>query len=284
MRYLASHESAVRGSFDFPIELYYVDPTHPRYEMPLHWHMELELIMVLQGTLHLFVDGTPYYLTAGDSLLVPDGAIHGGSPNNCIYECIVFDLERFLPDASKCGTRLAELRSSGTRLECMFRSNTKAAKLVSDLFQAMETESNGYEFTTTGLLWQLMGVILTQHLYLLAKPEKQCQSRQIRAIKEVLTLIRNRYATPLTLEDLARKANLSQKYFCRLFRQVTGKTPIEYLNYYRIECAAEQLCCTQDTITDIAFRCGFEDSSYFGRMFHRMKSMSPRCYRSLHTV
>ena len=34
MRYLATHEHAPRGTFDFPIELYYVDPSHPRYEMP----------------------------------------------------------------------------------------------------------------------------------------------------------------------------------------------------------------------------------------------------------
>ena len=53
MRYLAIHEHAVRGTFDFPIQLYYVDKTHPRYEMPFHWHMEHELILVLQGTLRL---------------------------------------------------------------------------------------------------------------------------------------------------------------------------------------------------------------------------------------
>lgn len=40
MKYLASHEDTTRGTSDFPIELYYVDRTHPRYEMPFHWHME----------------------------------------------------------------------------------------------------------------------------------------------------------------------------------------------------------------------------------------------------
>ena len=80
MRYLASHERAVRGTFDFPIELYYVDPSHPRYEMPFHWHMEHELILVLQGTLHLSVDGVPCDLHRGDCMLIADGSIHGGSP------------------------------------------------------------------------------------------------------------------------------------------------------------------------------------------------------------
>ena len=49
MRYLAAHERAARGTFDFPIELYHVDISHPRYEMPFHWHMEAELLFVLEG-------------------------------------------------------------------------------------------------------------------------------------------------------------------------------------------------------------------------------------------
>ena len=43
MKFLASHESTTRGTFDFPIELYYVDKMHPRYEMPFHWHWNLNL-------------------------------------------------------------------------------------------------------------------------------------------------------------------------------------------------------------------------------------------------
>lgn len=98
MRYLANLERAVRGTFDFPIELYYVDKTHPRYEMPFHWHMEHELILVLQGCLHLSVDGETWDLHTGDCALIGDGSIHGGTPENCVYECVVFDLERFLQD------------------------------------------------------------------------------------------------------------------------------------------------------------------------------------------
>lgn len=282
MRYLASYERSVRGTFDFPIELYYVDSTHLRYEMPYHWHMEHELVLVLQGTLHLAVDGTQYDLAAGDSLMIPDGAIHGGTPDSCIYECVVFDLERFMPDASKCGTRLADLRASGARLEYRFSAGSTPATLASDLFQSMETENSGYEFTTTGLLWQLLGEILVHRLYRTTNSENLRQSHQIRAVKNVLNRIRNDYAKSLTLQDLASEAGLNPNYFCRSFRQVTGKTPMEYLNYYRIECAAELLCNTQDSITDIAFQCGFQDSSYFGRIFRRMKATTPRAYRKAH--
>ena len=76
MKFLASHESSTRGTFDFPIELYYVDKMHPRYEMPFHWHMEFELMLVLSGEFSLLIDGRSYlslYTSyAADDLLCVD--------------------------------------------------------------------------------------------------------------------------------------------------------------------------------------------------------------------
>lgn len=282
MRYLATHEHAPRGTFDFPIELYYVDPSHPRYEMPFHWHMEHELILVLQGVLRLSVEGEAFELAPGDCMLIADGAIHGGTPEGCIYECLVFDLERFLAGTTTCGQRAALLTGGDARLEGKFPAGTQAAAIVSQLFQAMETERPGYELTTMGLLWQLWGELLGQRLLGAAEPGPPRDIRRAQAVKNVLRRIRSSYGQPLTLEDLAAEAALEPKYFCRVFRQITGRTPINYLNYYRVECAAELLCTTQGSITDIALECGFGDVSYFSRMFRRYKGQTPGQYRRAH--
>ena len=282
MRYLATHEHAPRGTFDFPIELYYVDPSHPRYEMPFHWHMEHELILVLQGVLRLSVEGEAFELAPGDCMLIADGASHGGTPEGCIYECLVFDLERFLAGTTTCGQRVALLTEGEARLEGKFPAGTQAAAIVSQLFQAMETERPGYELTTMGLLWQLWGELLGQRLLGAAEPGPPRDIRRAQAVKNVLRRIRSSYGQPLTLEDLAAEAALEPKYFCRVFRQITGRTPINYLNYYRVECAAELLCTTQGSITDIALECGFGDVSYFSRMFRRYKGQTPGQYRRAH--
>ena len=281
MRYLASHEKAVRGTFDFPIELYYVDKTHPRYEMPFHWHIEHEMILVLQGVLHLSVDGTTYDLHQGDCMILSDGSIHGGRPEDCIYECVVFDLERFLTGAGICSQKLEGLLQAGARLEAVFSEGSPAAEFVNKLFQAMETEQPGYEFTTMGCLWQLLGEMLLHKLYRPPLVETAREIRWEQSVKRVLRRIRTDYATPLTLEDLAGEAALEPKYFCRVFRQITGRTPIDYLNYYRVECAAELLRSTNGSITDIALACGFGDISYFGRVFRSHKGQTPKEYRKV---
>ena len=280
MRYLAFHERMVRGTFDFPIELYYVDALHPRYEMPFHWHMECELILILEGGFSLSVDGEAVCAGPGDCVFVPSGAVHGGTPHNCVYECVVFDMDRFLQDRSVCRQKYAAVLGDSARIHTLLPAGGPAAQVVDALFENMEKEQPGYEFLTTGLLWQLIGIVLRHRLYAADSGEAPHPWRHADQMKSVLRRIRRDYAAPLTLDELAAEAGLAPKYLCRVFRQVTGRTPIDYLNYYRIECAAELLCTTTDSITVVALSCGFNDPSYFSRMFRRQKRVSAHVYRN----
>ena len=228
MRYIDYQEKSVRGTFGFPIQLYYVDYTHPQYEMPLHWHLECELILVLKGHFDLSVNGNAHTLHAGESIFVPGGFIHGGSPHDCIYECVVFQMEDFLSQSVQCREAYANALEAGLIREMCYTRENKEGEIIDNIFECMEKESYGYTFTTTGL---------------------------------------------------AETARLNPQYLCRAFRQVTGKTPIDYLNYYRIECAAEKLCYTNLSVTEIALSCGFNDLSYFNRLFKRHKNASPSAFR-----
>lgn len=277
MNYSSLHEDKKRGKFDFPIELYYVDSSYPRYQMPLHWHLEYELILVLSGRLHLSIDGKQYLLEAGDSAWISDGAIHGGEPENCVYECVVFDLAALLRDTPLCTKSAKEFLTHSSSYTGKLEKNSINAQLTDKIFEAMEKEQNGYEWVTVGLLWQLMGNMLKFHNN---SSSNYNQSRQqITKMKAVLTYIRDNYETQITLEELAKIAGMSSRYFCRAFCAMTGKTPIAYLNYYRIECAGEFLKLTDKTVTEIAISCGFSDMSYFSKQFRRYKKLTPSQYR-----
>ena len=285
MRYLASHENTTRGTSEFPIELYYVDITHPRYEMPFHWHMEYELMLILQGEFSLTVDGQSYLLTAGDTAFLTSGAVHGGIPSDCIYECLVFDLNHLIANyGGLFRHKYAELFSSETQIHVLHTWDTPSGSLITDLFRIVQTRTIGYEFFTIGMLWQLLGQILQEHLYTVSTPSARRSLQDSSQVKQVLNFIRKNYASQLSLADLAEVLQLSPEHFCRIFRSVIGKTPIDYLNYYRVECACELLCTSSDSITEIAYSCGFHDLSYFNRIFRRYKNVSPGRYRRQHTV
>lgn len=258
------------------IELHYVDPTHPRYLMPFHWHMEYELILVLSGTFSLSLGTVTEELCAGDAAFIPDGIIHGGTPHDCVYECVVFDFSRFLQDNAIGRKTHADLLNTAVQQQRFFKKGCPACRIIDALFEAMEKEQAGYEFSTTGLLWQLVGVLIQQTPRQTALTARDKRTEQM---KQVLRRIRRDYAEPLTLEELSAEAAMTPKYFCRAFKQITGRTPIDYLNYYRIECAGELLSVSDNSITEIALSCGFNDISYFARTFHKYKGISAQKYR-----
>ena len=147
MRYLASHENTTRGTSDFPLELYYVDMLHPRYEMPFHWHMECELLLVLQGEFTLLTDGQSYTLHPGNSAFLSSGAVHGGIPKDCVYECLVFDLNHLIKNYGG----LFQQKYAGSfllRPRSMFciRQALPAVR-SSHLFAAMKDKNNGCRFS-----------------------------------------------------------------------------------------------------------------------------------------
>ena len=279
----AYHENKNRGSFVFPAEYHHVTPDHPRYQMPWHWHMEHELILVRQGRLSLLLDGATLELQQGDAVLCTGGAVHGATPDGCIYECLVFDFHRFL-DAGLAGRTgvAAELGHSLT-IRPFFPADMPLTAEITALFDALAKGGEGTEWLVTGAFFKWIGGVIAARHYDEAA-EGKGSAKNIHAIKKALRLIRSDYASPLTLTELAAAAGLSPKYFCRLFRQVTGRTPIAYLQFHRVERAAERLLATDDPITEIAFSCGFGDISYFTKAFRRAKGVSAREYRKSRTV
>ena len=73
--------------------------------------------------------------------------------------------------------------------------------------------------------------------------------------------------------------NFDPSYFCRIFKQATGATFTEYINFVRV-CKAERMLARSDvSILDISEAVGFSSVSYFNRIFKKYKSCSPRFYR-----
>ena len=72
---------------------------------------------------------------------------------------------------------------------------------------------------------------------------------------------------------------MNTKYFCRFFRALTHNSPMDYVNFYRIEQAAWLLGQSELSVTEVAARCGFWDSSYFTKVFKKYKGYTPKEFR-----
>ena len=98
-------------------------------------------------------------------------------------------------------------------------------------------------------------------------------------MKLVLKEVENRYAEPLTVKEMAGMCGYSASHFMKFFRRQMGMSFVEYLNDYRLLMAARMLASTEETVTEIARLSGFDQPSYFNRLFRRKYGMTPSEYR-----
>lgn len=98
-------------------------------------------------------------------------------------------------------------------------------------------------------------------------------------VDHAIAFMNSNYSKRITIENLAGTVNLSPGHFSKLFKSITGETPIDFLNMLRLQKAKIMLMNQADSITEIAIQCGFNTSSYFSACFQAKYKMSPSSYR-----
>lgn len=101
-----------------------------------------------------------------------------------------------------------------------------------------------------------------------------------RHYKRVLDFVEARFAGYVTIEDMAAEAGLSTAHFSRLFKQVLGDTPYQFVMNYRVEQAKKMLVDRERPLIDVALSCGFSDQPHFGRVFKKLTGHTPKEFRA----
>ena len=231
----------------------------------------------------MFAGTREYVLKAGDFFLMSSGILHGDSERfrgKCIYESLVFDPNIMMINNYATVPfleRLIEGENYFSILQCT--DETDFSKRLLELFKTVKAKNEGYAYETISLLFQLFGFIDLHKMYE-RNEHYMKENGKLIWLKCVMNLIKQKYGESISLAQMADSAGFSPKYFCRVFHEVTHYTPMEYLNQYRINRAAEMLLGTDESIEDIAYDCGFNDISYFIKLFKRYKNKTPLKYRA----
>ncbi len=98
-------------------------------------------------------------------------------------------------------------------------------------------------------------------------------------VKHAIAYIQHHYMVDLSRQQIALAVGVSKNYLTQIFHQELGISPWEYLSRYRIKQAKALLRGSDDSVTAVAARVGFDDASYFGRVFRKQVGCSPQSYR-----
>ncbi len=103
----------------------------------------------------------------------------------------------------------------------------------------------------------------------------------IEAVERTIGILRENLSQPMTLDELSRAASLSPRHYSRIFKQLTGRSPIDYLIAQRVSRAKQLLVSSDSSIHEIAGSIGFRDPFHFSRSFKQHTGVSPKLYMKL---
>lgn len=279
---LSQKELRAHGTSAFPAACY-----HSEYGLrpvPAHWHSELEIILVTEGDMLLGIRDREYTIPSGMCVFINSGVLHsvrpadgptdihslvfsagliGGQENSVYWDKYLYPLmqDHNLP---------CMVLNPAVEWQRHFIDNAARS------WDAIAHEEEGYEFIARTALSKCIYLIDRHHHAASVSPLSPQREERL---KTMMTFIHTHYAERLSLNDIAASAAISPAEAMRCFRQGMKRSPMHYVQEYRLTCAAGFLKTTEWPISEIAVRCGFQEMGYFARRFKDMFGMRPGEYR-----
>lgn len=278
-------EMKEHGTPLFPAACYYDNISESC--VPWHWHDELEILVVGTGSARVCVNGTDHTVRQGEGFFINAGALHGiwpeaGEP--CLLRSVVFHprLVGGSVDSILWQKYVEPLLCDPCR-PCVHFANIRewegaAAQAIQTAWQACACKGEGFEFEVRGQLSRVI-FLLAKHCPAAEKRPSEKALRDGERMKVMLQYIREHDSEELTLAKIAGSAAVSENECLRCFRSMIGSSPIQYVKQLRIQKAAQLLTATDGRISEIGAACGFQEMSYFAKIFRQVKGCTPSEYR-----
>ena len=278
------HEKKKHAESIFPYNTYLCSIPLDFYEVPSHWHNEMEIIYIKKGRGTVSLDMTSLYVEAGDIIIVIPGQLHSISQLDKYtmeYENIIFSTEMLI---SKMSDTLETeffipLLSGNIAIKHLITTDDEIhndlALCLNKADNICKTFPKGYKLALKACLYEFFYILFTN-----ADEISETKSnKNIDRIKNILNYIEANFKNEISIEEIANVCGFSSSHFMKFFKKNMGDSFINYLNDYRLSMAARTLLSSDDNIIDIAADCGYDNLSYFNRIFKKKYGVTPSAYR-----
>lgn len=259
-----------------------------------HLHDCVEIIYVLKGSGVNVVNEVPFPIMAGDLYVVNFGATHSfRADSELLFYNLMFHLSVFskretallkeMPafvDFFKLKGERREGRPKKLLLPPPFAERFNA--LFEHLHKELREGAPGFRMNAKARLILLITEMCRVEPLLGGSRVEASTDTPRGSLGKAMDMIHRRYLSPLSLAEIARTAGLSKTYIGEFFRERTGLSLVRYINTLRVEKARVALLERRDmNISEVAALCGFDDPSYFTKVFRELTGLPPKAYRSI---
>ncbi|EFM10683.1 transcriptional regulator, AraC family [Paenibacillus curdlanolyticus YK9] len=272
----------------FPIKI------HPRHTEKMevgatlfchHWHEHIEFLYFVSGEATIECGSVPFTFRAGDLCVVNSNELHYGisRSEDLSYYAMIVDISLLNSHASDAVEKkfITPIMQNRLLFQNRITDDPRVAACILAINEELASKTIGYELSVKSHLYQLL-TLLVRHYAATAHEQDEYRARlkELERLAPVFAYIDEHAQEKLTVQQLAGLAGLSRFHFSRVFKQVTDKSLVEYVNLVRINKSESLLRDRHRTISEIALAAGFSDIYYFSRMFKKLKNVSPSEWRN----
>ncbi len=285
------HESKSHTAAEFPYNTYLCCIPLDFTQVPLHWHEELEFIVITKGSGMISVDFQSQLVSAGDIVFVRPGQLHSIEQKDHFrmeYENILLNPAMLISgDHDLCAHQfILPLLNNNIRTETFFTPALSCypeiSSCIREIDRLCDIRPEGYQLGVKGRLFQLIYLLISNQIT--KSSISNARLKSLDKLKMILKYVEEHYDEPTTIDDMADLTHYSKSHFMKFFKSHMGMGFIEYLNDYRLTIAARLLVSSDESILNISSRSGFDNLSYFNRLFRRKYHTTPGVYRKKTSV
>ena len=280
------HEDKKHTLTEFPYNLYPCSIPLDFTFVPLHWHSELEIIVIKKGSGIISVDFQRQTVTSGDIIFILPGRLHSieqDGTNSMEYENIILQPELLITgEDDLCAERFIHpLMNNQLHTETFFSPSLPYYAQLSECIRQLDfvcsLKKEGWQLAVKGCLFQFLFLLITNRT--VSEKSSPVGEKSLEKMKTILKYVEDHYKEHLTIEDMAELTFYSKSHFMKFFKSHMGTGFIDYLNDYRLVMAERLLRSSDNSVLEIAVQNGFDNLSYFNRIFKRKYGTSPGKYR-----
>lgn len=270
----------------FPVGIYQVTPyqciPHGRGYRDLHWHEELQYVLVLKGNVTFQVNGIDYHLKENDVLFINKSILHVStsmSSDSC-YISLNFPekLLDFYPNSRIHYKYVSPYTDSYQLTAFQFNDSFISEQLLS-IYSLFNQSNKEYDlFLSILQLWK-SSIQYFKKLELTGNIKLHNQQERMQSM---LNYIYHNYQNPITLSQISKAGKISIAQCHRDFKNIIKMSPYEYLIHYRLIKSIDYLLESSFNITEISEKVGFQNVNYYIKMFRRYYKTSPKQYQKEH--
>ncbi|GIP26339.1 putative HTH-type transcriptional regulator YdeC [Paenibacillus sp. J23TS9] len=250
--------------------------------IPLHWHDEIQFVRIVKGEAVFQINEEKFILRQGEGIFINSGCLHMAEDRNesgCVYICLNVS-PHFVVPRELYATHVAPYIQA-TNLSYLYldsyqpwgKSILEAMMCIHDCIQRKPLN---FEIDVSMHLTCMWKNLIMNCFQLTYDPSEAVKSERM---KQMLSWIDIHYAEKITLNDIARAGQLSRSECCRYFKRILNTTPLNYVMDYRLQISLLLLQQDGSNVTEVAYKVGFNSTSYFIERFRKSMNMTPLAYK-----